>query len=748
MAKEKPNRAQWVSLIPYGLNRVKPNHYLEIFKTIWRNRDELPYAWRILTQGVCDGCALGTTGIHDFTMDGIHLCTVRLDLLRLNTMPALDIRQLQDVSALRSMSAKELRLLGRLPYPMIRRQSDRGFRRISWDEALTFIAERIRKIEPKRIAFYMTSRGITNEVYYVTQKVARFIGTNNVDNSARLCHAPSTTALKATVGYAASTCSYKDWIGSDLLVFFGSNVPNNQPVTTKYIYYAKKEGTQVAVVNPHAEPGLKDYWVPSVFESALFGTKIADNFFMINTGGDIAFINGVLKHLIENDWLNKDFIQNHTTGFEDLRLSLQKQSWDMLEGDSGASRDEMLKFAKIYAEAKTAIFVWSMGITQHRHGVENVKAIVNLALARGMTGREKCGLMPIRGHSGVQGGAEVGAVPMSFPGGVSVNEENARRFSELWHFSVPSWKGLSAADMIDAAYNQDLDLLYSMGGNFLETLPEPEYIREALEKLPLRIHQDIILSPQMLLEPAEAVVLLPGQTRYEQRGGGTETTTERRILFSPEIKGRRLGESKPEWEIPMLIAEHAYPEKSQLIHFKDADQIRQEIAKAVPFYDGIQRLKQAGDQVQWGGPRLGDGWKFPESPPLNGKARFTVVEPPNVGATHASSLRERTFLLTTRRGKQFNSMIHNEIDPLTGARRDDVLISQEDAERLGLKNGDPILLKNEVGEYRGYCKIAPIKPKNLQVYWPEGNVLIRRGNREPESGIPDYNAVVEVIPLK
>lgn len=748
MAKEKPNRAQWVSLIPYGLNRVKPNHYLEIFKTIWRNRDELPYAWRILTQGVCDGCALGTTGIHDFTMDGIHLCTVRLDLLRLNTMSALDIRQLQDVSALRSMSAKELRLLGRLPYPMIRRQSDRGFRRISWDEALTFIAERIRKIEPKRIAFYMTSRGITNEVYYVTQKVARFIGTNNVDNSARLCHAPSTTALKATVGYAASTCSYKDWIGSDLLVFFGSNVPNNQPVTTKYIYYAKKEGSQVAVVNPHAEPGLKDYWVPSVFESALFGTKIADNFFMINTGGDIAFINGVLKHLIENDWLNKDFIQNHTTGFEDLRLSLQKQSWDMLEGDSGASRDEMLKFAKIYAEAKTAIFVWSMGITQHRHGVENVKAIVNLALARGMTGREKCGLMPIRGHSGVQGGAEVGAVPMSFPGGVSVNEENARRFSELWHFSVPSWKGLSAADMIDAAYNQDLDLLYSMGGNFLETLPEPEYIREALEKLPLRIHQDIILSPQMLLEPAEAVVLLPGQTRYEQRGGGTETTTERRILFSPEIKGRRLGESKPEWEIPMLIAEHAYPEKSQLIHFKDADQIRQEIAKAVPFYDGIQRLKQAGDQVQWGGPRLGDGWKFPESPPLNGKARFTVVEPPNVGATHASSLRERTFLLTTRRGKQFNSMIHNEIDPLTGARRDDVLISQEDAERLGLKNGDPILLKNEVGEYRGYCKIAPIKPKNLQVYWPEGNVLIRRGNREPESGIPDYNAVVEVIPLK
>src|SRR3989304_1855023 len=151
---------------------------------------------------------------------------------------------------------------------------------------------------PRRIAFYLTSRGITNEVYYVAQKVARFLGTNNVDTSARICHAPTTVALKAALGAPASTCSYKDWIGADLIVFFGSDAPNNQPVTTKYLYYAKTQGSRVAVVNPYREPGLERYWVPSAFESALFGTRLADDFFLIHTGGDIAFINGVLKHLI------------------------------------------------------------------------------------------------------------------------------------------------------------------------------------------------------------------------------------------------------------------------------------------------------------------------------------------------------------------------------------------------------------------------------------------------------------------
>ena len=163
-----------------------------------------------------------------------------------------------------------------------------------------------------------------------------------------------------------------------------------------------------------------------------------------------------------------------------------------------------------------------MGITQHRFGVQNVQAIANLALARGMVGREHCGLMAIRGHSGVQGGAEVGAVPWNYPGGDPVGPEGAARLRELWGFEVPTEPGLTAVEMIKAAAAGDQDVLYSLGGNFLETLPEPDYVRAAVERIPLRVHQDIVLNPQMMVEPAATVVLLPAQTRYEQRGGGTE----------------------------------------------------------------------------------------------------------------------------------------------------------------------------------------------------------------------------------
>jgi molybdopterin-dependent oxidoreductase alpha subunit len=736
--------SSWVSLSPNGLGHVKPNHYLEIAKTVWKNKDQLPFAWRILSRGVCDGCALGTTGLRDFTMEGVHLCMVRLDMMRLNTMPALDVKQLADVRNLLQKSSADLRNLGRLPYPMLRRRGQAGFARITWEQALEIAASRIQAASPRRLALYLTSRGLTNETYYVAQKVARFLGTNNVDNSSRICHASSTSGLKQSLGVSASTCSYTDWIGTDLLVFFGSNTPNNQPVTTKYIYNAKKQGTKVVVINPYREPGLERYWVPSVLESALFGTKLADEFFQVNTGGDRAFIAGVIRHLIEQGWIDDDFIRSHTSGFDGMKSRLSLLSWEAIETESGATRDRMLEFARIAAAARTAVFVWSMGITQHKEGTANVRAIVNLALSRGFIGREKCGLMPIRGHSGVQGGAEVGAAPNLYPGGRPVNSAEAATLHKLWGFSPPDQPGMNAVEMIEAAGRDEIDVFYQVGGNFLETLPEPERVRNAIERIPVRIHQDIVLSSQMLVEPSDIVLLLPAQTRYEQRGGGTETSTERRILFSPEIPGRRIGDSKPEWEILMDIASQARPSEKSLIYFEDAQAIRDEIAKTVPSYAGIESLRKAGDQVQWGGTRLceqpTDNGPAAIFPTADGLAKFTEI-----GLTKDSGAPgDRTFRLSTRRGKQFNSMIHRDRDPLTGARRDDVLISEADAGRLGLAPGDSMILKGAGGTMKGKCRIAAIATGNIQVHWPEGNVLIQSGSCDPDCGIPDFNATVTI----
>jgi molybdopterin-dependent oxidoreductase alpha subunit len=727
-----------VSPKPFGIGEQRPNSYREIARTVSDNRDQLAYAWRILNHGVCDGCSLGTAGMRDWTLDEIHLCNVRLRLLRLNTMPALDVGALADVDVLRRRTGAELRALGRLPNPLIRKRGERGFRRVSWEEALEVVAERIRASSPDRLGFYLTSRGQPNENYYAAQKAARAMGTNSIDNAARLCHSPSTFGLKSSLGVAATTCSYKDWIGSDVVVFLGSNVAANQPVAMKYLYHAKKAGTKVVVVNTYREPGMERYWVPSNWESALFGTRVADRFFLVGARGDVGFLNGVLKHMIGEGWIDRRFIEDHTAGFDEVAAALERQSWEELERASGASREEMGELAAMLGNAETAVFVWSMGITQHESGEDNVLAIINLALSKGFVGRDRCGLMPIRGHSGVQGGAEMGAYSTSFPGGIPVTEENARRFSQLWGFEVPATMGLTTPDMLDAAQAGVLDVLFQCGGNLAEVLPDAAYARRGIERVPLRVHMDIVMSTQMLLEPADTVVLLPATTRYEIPGGVTETSTERRVIFSPEIPGPRIGEARPEWQVLTELAQRVRPEIAELVHFEDTAAIREDIARTIPSYALIRRLAREGDQFQYGGAHLCWGWSFPTP---DGKARFSPVEPAE------TEIPEGMFVVTTRRGKQFNSIVQGIRDAHTGATRDAILISAEDAIPLGLADGDRLLLTNQVGEFRGRAMVAPVKRGTVQIHWPEGEVLIDHHHRS-RAGVPDYNALVNVIALQ
>jgi molybdopterin-dependent oxidoreductase alpha subunit len=741
VALRKPRRlptpSNWASLKPFGLGEQRPNNYREVFRAIRENADNAGYAWRILNQGVCDGCALGSKGLADWTIDGVHLCNVRLRLLRLNTMGPLDAAVLGDVEKLRALRGDQLRRLGRLPFPLLRAAGEPGFRRIDWERALELVAERIRASGSERVGFYLTSRGMANESYYAAQKAARAIGTNSIDNAARVCHSPSTYALRDALGVAATTCSYSDWIGTDLIVFIGSNVANNQPVATKYLHVAKKAGTRIATVGPYREPGMERYWVPSKPESALFGTKISDRFFAIATGGDIGFLTGVLKHMLERGWVAERFVAERTVGFEQLRAAATAASWERLEELAGTSRDEMLELARMLGEAERGVLVWSMGVTQHGRGEDGVRAIVNLGLARGWIGREGCGLMPIRGHSGVQGGAEMGCYATAFPGGRPIDAEAARELGRSWGFEPPARPGRTAPEMIDAAARGGLDLLFASGGNFVDVLPDPDGVARTLARIPLRVHMDITISSQMLVPPADdgAVLLLPATTRYEVPGGVTETSTERRVILSPEIDGPRIAEARPEWSVFGELAARVRPELADRVRFAGTAEIRAEIARVVPGYEPIAALAAGGESFQYGGERLCEGERFPTA---DGKAHFCPIElpppPPDDGR----------LLLSTRRGKQFNSIVQERSDALTGADRDAVLISAADAERLGLRQGAPVLVRSDHGELRARVLLAPIAPGNVQVHWPEGNALIG-GERSPEAGIPDYNARVEVV---
>jgi predicted molibdopterin-dependent oxidoreductase YjgC len=269
-------------------------------------------------------------------------------------------------------------------------------------------------------------------------------------------------------------------------------------------------------------------------------------------------------------------------------------------------------------------------------------------------------------------------------------------------------------------------------------LPAPDITRAALARVPLRVHQDIVVSAQMLVDPGETVVLLPAATRYEQRGGGTSTTTERRVAFSPEVPGPRVGEARPEWEIFIDLARRVDPVHADALGCGSAEAIRAEIAKVVPSYAGIEQLRETGDQVQWGGARLCDGWTFPTA---DGRAHFAVTVPPE------RDVPDGRFVLSTRRGKQFNSMVWTDKDPLTGAKRDALFLANADADVLRLGHGDPVLVRSAHGEMRARVHLAPIRPGNVQAFFPEANVLLPAGTRD-SSGVPDYNTIVDILPLR
>ncbi len=637
---KKPAPEHWVSPIPFGLGKVKPKHIRDTMKIMWENKDNLNYAKNILTKGVCDGCALGVSGLQDQTLQGPHLCTTRLNVLRLSTMPAMKEEVVHsDINELKKYSSKELRGLGRIPYPLIRRKGESNFSRISWDEAMDMIAKKMKKLDPKQYAFYLTSRGITNESYYVAGKVARFLGTNHIDNASRICHSPSKTALKRSVGIGASSANYQDWIGTDVLLFWGSVASNSSPVSTKYMLAAKKKGTKIIVVNPYKEPAMDKYWVPSNVESALFGTKIADDFYQVNIGGDIAFMHGIMKHWFEMEErephaaINHEFVKEHVNGYEELKTKVEEQSWEAIVNSSGVERTRIIELAELLAKSKNAVYAWALGLTMHSFATDNISQVANLALLRGHLGRKHSGLMPFRGHSSVQGSGEMGADPFVLPGG-GWDEENVERMEKIWDFELPKWQGDIVGVTLENAtlpddHERKLNLYYMSGGNFLETMPNPDFVEKALANLDIRVHQDIIFNTSTLVEAKEAVIVLPAKTRYEQEGGGTSTSTERMVYFSPEIEGNKqeVQEARAEWKIYIDLAKRVKPETAHLVEFKDGQSIRDEIAVANRDYDGIQHLKKQGDVFQWGGAWLCEDGVCPTP---DGKGNLIPIDIPTL----------------------------------------------------------------------------------------------------------------------
>lgn len=504
----------------------------------------------------------------------------------------------------------------RLKKPLIRRNIgernglegrsiDEVFREASWDEALDLVASKLDKSMKKSgvgaIGGIACDRA-TNEDVFAFQKFMRAtVGSDNVDQSATLCHAPSASMLSYATGAGASTNSVADIRNARTIMMVGSNVDRAHPVLSSEIKKAAKNGANLIIVDPR------------VVELSRHATMNM----VIKPGSDVALFSAISKFILDNKLEDASFIQNRTEGFEQYRESLAPFTLEFASRITGIPEKEIQRLAITYATEKPSLIMWTLGITEHENGSDNVSSLINLALITGNVGKPGTGLNPIRGQNNVQGGADMGAVAGSLPGYQAFFDAKIRgKFKDEWKRDLPEFLGWKSTEMVEAAQKGRLKFLYITGENSVRTHPDTQKFVEALHKLDFLVVQDIFLT-----ETAEyADVVLPAASSFEK--SGTFTNTERRVqlikpIFNPP------GEAKPDWQIYGELAERLGYD----LGFNSSSEIMDEIARLVPSYAGISHARLMNSGLQW-------PVKDPEDPGtsllhvdkfIRGKGRFRIV---------------------------------------------------------------------------------------------------------------------------
>jgi formate dehydrogenase major subunit len=470
----------------------------------------------------------------------------------------------------------------RLTQPLIKDGENGEFREASWDEALDRVVEGLQGIQDEygtdALSMVASSKA-TNEDNYVMQKFARqVLGTNNIDNCNRLCHAATVSGLAGTVGYGTASVGMEAIEETDCYVIIGSNTTEAHPVIATRIKQNVKEGADLMVFDPR-KVQIAEY---------------ADQYTRVEPGYDTTWINGVIRYIIENDLHDEEFIEERTTGFSDIKESVQEFTPEFVEEKAGVPPEELAYTAETIANADSCVFGWTLGLVEQSHGTENAYAISNLALITGHIGSPKSGLSPFRGQNNVQGGGgDMGPLPNNFPGYQPVtNEDNQEKFADAWGMDVedmPAEEGRRLTDMFLAADEGDIRGMFIQGENPTVSEPNIGHAQNVLEELEFLAVQDIFLS-----ETAEyADVVLPATSCVESNG--TFTSSTRHVQLVKRAIERK-GSMKPDWRITQELAERfgyewGYETPSDIMH---------EISELTPIYGGIthERLEREGS-IQW-----------------------------------------------------------------------------------------------------------------------------------------------------
>ncbi|AFK22808.1 formate dehydrogenase subunit alpha [Pyrococcus sp. ST04] len=570
----------------------------------------------------------------------------------------------------------------RLTHPLKKVGED--FVKVSWDVAIKEIANKLLEIKenygPDAIAFIASSK-VSNEENYLLQKIARLLGTNNIDNCARLCHEASVHALKMTVGTGAQTNPYSDLENFKAIMIWGYNPAETHPVVMDYIIRAKKNGAKIIVID--------------VRETITM--KLADYKVMIKPGTDITLANAIMNVIIEEELYNKEFVKNRTTGFSEVKMAVKKYTPEYAEKVTGVNARLIREIAEVFAKAGSGAIMWGMGLTQHVSGVENVLAVIDIALLLGYIG-DKGGLYPMRGQNNVQGAAYMGALSEFLPGYVPLTDSNFRkRVARLWGVEdLPTERGLYLTEYWDAILKGDVKALYVVGENPAVSEANVLKVRKALTKLELLVVQDIFMTKTARY----AHYVLPAAAFCEK--DGSYMNSERRIQWSSKICDPP-GEAKPDW---IILTELAKALGLKGFNYSKVEEITEEYFKMFPELEGrdAEELKMS-DGIIIPYKRL---HTIQFSTP-DGKARMIAVE--QIMPWEVPNGEYPLILTTVRVVSHYNTGEMTMRSPsLVKLMSEPVLyISKKDAERYGIKDGDIVKVETRRGSLKLKAKIANVK---------------------------------------
>ena len=613
--------------------------------------------------------------------------------------------------------------MDRLTHPLIKKNGE--FKKATWKEAIELITRKFAAISSKdesdSLAF-LSSAKTTNEENYLMMKLARAVyKTNNVDHCARLCHASTVVGLAATFGSGAMTNSINEFEEADCFLVTGSDTTAQHPlIGSRIINSVLERNAKLLVIDPRK------------IELAKYSTVYLQQ----KNGTDVAWINGMMHVIIKEGLEDKDYIEDRTEGYEELKMLVKEYTPEYIEKITTIPKEKLVEAARIYATTKKAMIVYSMGITQHTTGVDNVKSIANLAMLTGHVGRASTGVNPLRGQNNVQGACDLGALANVYSGYQKVVDPAAReKFEKAWDVEgLPGNVGLTVTEIISGLGNGKVKGLYIMGENPIISDPDQNHVRECLEKAEFLVVQDIFLTETAVF----ADVVLPGASFAEK--DGTFTSTERRCERVRKVIDPPC-EAKADWQILCDVAKAAGYKQMDYNH---PSEIMDEISKVTPIYGGMTYDRLDPHGLQW--PCLSKD--HPGTVYLH-KDKFakgvgTFMPRPFIEPKESPD-DEFQFILSTGR-----IYWHWHTRTLTGrtstlereAPTPYVELHPKDAKEIGIRNGEKVRVTSRRGELELAALITEkVTRKSCFIpfhYWEAAANVLTINAVDPIAKIPEY----------